>query len=188
MITIRELLKDPHYKEFFCTVPVIPDHYNREDNKPWRLIIQLKGERHWRTKRYKTYREAFKAFRKVLPKVNDATINSPALDFQPPLKVVRVRGQFFTSAKGKKTQKTKSVFWKPTLPINEHEEHNWCPYCRRPSVFDRMDSHPLLSTRTLGGVGIDPSLFRCTICGASEILVNLNKPQLHQRWDKNAAR
>lgn len=185
MITIAELLKDPAYKAFFCTVPELPAHFT-PDKKPWRLMVLRKGEHHWRMKRFGTYREAFAALKKLLPKVADATINCPGLDFQPPTKVVFLKGKYRITGRGKKIQLTRTTVWKPKMPMGEYDDHHWCPYCRRPSVFRRFATHPALPSRKLGGVGVDPTLLRCTICGASENLVNLRKPETHQKWDPMA--
>lgn len=190
MLTIHDLLRDSVYKKFLCTVPVLPDIYGA-DRKPWRLMVQVKGERQWRSKRYGTYEEAFLALKKWLPRAADATINCPAIDWQPPTKLVKVKGKFLTKGKGakaKKVQVTKLIVWRPQMPMDEFEEHYWCPFCRRPSVFRRMDSHNLLPARKTGGVGIDPTLQRCIICGASENIVNIRNPSAHQRWDTYAVR
>ena len=184
MITIHELLRDADYKAFFCSVPELPPHYYPE-SLPWRLIVVKKGETHFRVKRFSTYAQAFKALKKLLPQISDGTINCPALDFQPPTKVVKVKGKFHTNKRGVKQQITRIVTWTPKLPIGEYEEHNWCPYCRRPTVFSRMTRHQLLGFATLGA-GIDSTLLRCKMCGASENLVNLRSPNLHQKWELNA--
>lgn len=187
MITLAELLKDPDYKEFFCSIPTLPDHIT-PDKKPWRLMVLLKGEHHWRMKRFGTYREAFKALKKVLPRAADATINCPGFDFQPPTKIVRLKGRYRITKRGKKVQLTRTITWKPKMPIGEYDEHHWCPYCRRPSVFRRFDAHPALPSRKIAGLGVDPALLRCSICGASENLVNLRNPEFHQKWDSMAVR
>jgi len=190
MLTIHDLLQDPVYKGFLRTVPTLPDIYG-PDRKPWRLMVLLKGEKHWRSKRYGTYREAFAALKKYLPRAADATINCPAIDWQPPTKVVKVKGKYIVKGKGKnakKVQVTKTITWKPKMPMDEFEEHYWCPFCRRPTVFRTMDSHTSLPARKTAGVGIDPTLQRCIICGASENIVNLRNPAAHQRWDVYAVR
>lgn len=182
MITIHDLLKDPKYKEFFCQIPELPEHMTwNPESKPWRLYVKLKGEGHWRAKDYHTYKEAFLKLKRILPRVNDAAITSKAKPFDPPHRVVRVKGkfqmnkqnQFVLDKQGNKKPITKLVFWKPQMSPDEFEEHHWCPYCRRPTVFKYFLTHHALTPRKLGGMGIDPSLKRCLICGSSERIVNL---------------
>jgi hypothetical protein len=182
MITIHELLRDEHYRKFICRVPTLPFVYSTPSMQPWRLIVQLKGEDHWRTKRFGTYQEAFKALKTLLPKIADGAINCPALDFKPPTRSVYIKGQYIMVS-GRKVQKSKTIAWKPKLPIGENEDHHWCAYCRRPTVFRRLNHHNILSAKKLGGLPIDDTLFRCVICGASENIVNLKDPLTHQRWD-----
>lgn len=170
MITIHDLLKDTTYKQFICQQPSLPPHMTRA-LKPWRLMVQLKGEQHWRMKRFGTYSEAFKAMKKILPRAADATINCPALGFVAPTRVVRIKGKFHTNGQ----QLTRLVTWKAAMPMGEFEEHHWCPYCRRPSVFKRFRRHHALQGNAIGGLPIDPSLLRCSICGASENIVSLRK-------------
>lgn len=182
MITIHELLKDKHYKKFLCTAPKLPPLYTQPDSLPWRVIIMKKGEEHWRIKRYATYHEAFRALKAWLPHISDGTINCPALDFRPPTKSVLIRGQYIMVG-GRKVQKSRTVVWTAKLPFGENEDHHWCPYCRRPTVFRRMSRHVLLPAKKLGGVPLDNTLFRCLMCGASENLVNMKDPAAHQKWE-----
>lgn len=175
MITIHDLLKDSQYKEFICKVPKLPPHLTQPGKEPWRLMVKLKGEHHWRTKRFATYKEAFSALKKVLPRAADATINCGAMQFDPFTRVVRVKGKYFINAKGQKIQKTKLITWMPKMPEGEFEEHYWCPYCRRPSVFKYFTQHHALPLRRTGGIPIDPAVLRCSICGASENIVRLRR-------------
>lgn len=177
-ITIRELLKDEQYKKFFLTVPQLPPHY--KGTKPWKLMVQLKGQQGWKAKRYETYKEAVIALKKFLPKANDIVINCPALGFRPPIKNVRFKGQYNT-VRGKKVPVFRSVIWRPALD-EDHSAHVWCPYCRRPTVFKTLAAR--LHTTSGGTVITDPK-FRCSLCSASETLVNLKHPEKEQAWDTN---
>lgn len=182
MLSIHDLLEDSQYKEFFCRVPALPPHvlYNPEA-KPWRLYVKLHKDSRWHTKDYRTYKEAFVKLRSMLPKIADGAITCKVKDFPPPYRIVRIKGKYQTDkngkfildAQGKKKQITKMVYWKPQMPMDEFQEHTWCPYCRRPSIFDYFLSHHALPPRKLGGMPIDPSVLRCVICGASERIVNL---------------
>jgi len=170
MLTIHELLKDPAYRAYFLRVPALPAHYT-EEKKPWKLYVQLKADpRVWRSKRFGTYAAAFAYFKKNREKIYDAAINCPAMQHQPPNKIVKVKGKLF---KGKPV--TRMIVWKPKMPIDEFEDHFWCGFCRRPTVFRRVTTHHALPLSKLGGLPIDPELMRCVICGASENIVKIGR-------------
>ena len=182
MLSIHDLLEDPKYKEFFCKVPPMPDFIKENpDTNPWRLYVKLKKDGSWRSRDFHTYKEAFVKLKSMLPKVSDAAITCKSKGFTPPYRVVRIKNKYQTNrqggyvldAEGNKKPITKMVFWKPRIPADEFEDHIWCPYCRRPTVFRYFISHHALPIRKLGGIPIDPTVLRCAICGASERLVNL---------------
>lgn len=177
MITIHELLRDPQYREYLKKVPKLPPHYKPE-LKPWKLIVLKKGETAWRSKRMGTYVEAFNGLKKMLPIIEDGTICSPALPFMPPVKTYKIKGKFDNRGR----PMLKSVIWQPRIDA-DMMPHNWCPYCRRPTVF-RM---AVRSTKISGGFVTPPSEYalRCGICGASESIVNMRHPERHQQWDPN---
>lgn len=181
LITIRELLRDPQFRDYFTKVPTLPDHYT-PDKLPWKLLVQKHGETRWRAKRFGTYRDAFDGFKKMLPLIDNAAINNPALSFMPPLRTVRVKGKT-VMVRGKVKPVIKTIIWKPRLEA-DMANHNWCPYCRRPSIFKYAS---LPARRTPEGFVIPASepAMRCCICGASENIVNLRAPEEHQNWDPN---
>lgn len=174
MLTIHDLLEDATYRAYIKRRPHLPAHYT-PDKLPFRLMVKLKGEPQWRMRRFGTYDEMFLAFKKLLPKLQDAALQIPGTGDTPPNRVVKIKGKFFTNGKGERLQVTKLVPWQPKIPADEFEEHHWCNYCRRPTVFKRFTRHHALSARKTGGVPIDPSLHRCTICGASENIVNIRR-------------
>jgi hypothetical protein len=177
-ITLRELLRDKQYKEFFTKTPQLPDHYTPEV-KPWRLMILKRDERVWRSKRYGTYGEAFAGLKKVLPISDDAAINCPALSFMPPIKNFRLKGKFDKKGKPVLTSRV----WKPAIEA-DMAPHNWCPHCRRPTVFKMA---ALAAKRSETGFILPPAeaSLRCSICGASERVVDLRNPLTAQKWDPN---
>jgi hypothetical protein len=180
LITIRELLRDPKYREFFIKIPELPPHYTPEV-KPWKLLVLKEGETKWRAKRYGTYREAFDGFKRMLPLITNAAINSPALTFMPPVRTVRVKGKFVV-VRGKQKPVIKSLVWKPQI-TSDMEPHIWCSHCRRPSIFKNVVVKP----REVGGFAIPTvaPVMRCIICGASERIVDLRNPTNAQKWDPN---
>lgn len=181
MITIRELLRDPQYREYFTKVPQLPSHYKPE-NLPWRLLVQKKGETKWRGKRYGTYQDAFKGFKKMLPVIDNAAINCPSLSFIPPIRNVRLKGKYKIVQGGHKKQIIKTLVWKPQITA-DMEHHDWCPHCRRPSIF-RYASN---KAKMYNGFVVPPDepALRCMICGASERIIDLRNPLSHQKWDSN---
>lgn len=164
MITIVDLLEDPKYKEFFCQVPKLlrPD----QDDYPWRVYVQLKKDKKWRRKDFYTYTSAFKFLKRLLAAevVQDAAIHCRRQFFNPPSKVVRVKGKFFTGPDGKKRQVTKVITWAPKIEGTDPNDYRWCGYCRRPTAFKHYSSHPALKNL---GMPIDQSVKRCHICGVS---------------------
>lgn len=180
MITIQELLRDKQYREYFLKAPKLPEHYNRPGMLPWKLYIQKPGETIWRAKRFSTYRDAFEALKKLMKSgtVGNAAINCPPLAFIPPVRNVRLKGVI---DKQTKKQAIQTIVWKPRIE-SDMADHLWCGHCRRPSIFrvaavniNRKDAKYILP------VG-EPAL-RCSICGASERVINLRNPLTAQRWD-----
>lgn len=173
MITIKELLRDPQYRTFFTKVPELPEHYTL-DNKPWKLIVMKTGESKWRSKRMGTYQEAFAGLKKMLPMIDNAAINCPALGFRPPTRTVRIKGKF--DSRGRQVIRT--TLWIPQIS-GDMEPHNWCPHCRRPTIFRFA-----IMNNTRQFAASVPAL-RCTICGASDRIVNLRNPEAAQAWNTN---
>lgn len=181
LITIKELLRDPQYKAYFTKVPKLPTHYTPE-MRPWKLLVLKPDEHQWRSKRYGTYQEAFLGMKKMLPIIDNAAINCPALGFMPPTRTVRIKNKFDPKTK---KQLIRTTLWHPQIEA-DMAQHNWCPHCRRPSIFKlAVLSRPLREGyRPIHG---EPVL-RCIICGVSERTVDLRDPSNHQGWDVNRPR
>lgn len=164
MISLRELLKDPIYKKYFTTLPELPASAFKCSTPPWRVIYR--DESGWKARNASSYREAFS----VLKGSNfiDGAITCRRIQFDPPIRRVRLKGKFYMLPDGTKQQVVKDIVWKPKLPGDE-TWHNWCPYCRRPTVFSYYRKHHALKT----SVELDPSVLRCAICGVSERIVTL---------------
>jgi hypothetical protein len=170
MMTLRELLEDKVFKEFFTTIPEVQG-YMHPGRLPWRVYVQKERGGPWRKKDFRTYREAFLFLKPRLRDVYDATIQSRGTAFPPPAKVVKVVKRLPSGKKvpvrdEKGKQQYRRIVWRPILPEME-EPHRWCPYCRRPTVFGWFSKHHAFPR----GFEFDLSLQRCTICGASERLV-----------------
>lgn len=160
MITIHELLEDKTYKAFFLSKPLMPTVYAARGKLPWRLYVQLEADGRWSKKDLPSYSEAFKLFKKYRDDAHDAAIVSRPVAFAPPNRLVRVRGQYLIGSDGVKRQVIKPVVWKPKLPGDE-VIHEWCCYCRRPTIFRWFSRHHAFPK----GETFDIGARRCTICG-----------------------
>ncbi len=162
---MSELIRDPVYRAFLVRPPSLPAHaVDKRMNlsPPWVVYVQRETGGKWGKKEFWTYKKAFKFFKLALFKyrVHDATINNKRVGFDPPSKMVRIKGKYITGSDGKRRQATTRVWWKIKLEPGD-EEHHWCKYCRRPTVFKHYLSHKVLGQ-------VDPTVRRCGICGASE--------------------
>ena len=165
MIPMSELVRDPAYRKFLQTVPRTP-LISRDKTKmmtpPWVVYIQKEPHGSWGKRSFWKYSKAFKFLAKALKMgVADAALNNKRIGFEPPSKLVRVKGKYQLDSRGKKRQVTKLMVWKPPLQA-EDEDHHWCKYCRRPTVFKYYKRH-----RALKNQDLDTTVPRCCICGAS---------------------
>lgn len=144
MLTTKELLKDPVYRKFFTTVPVLlPHHESPALSPPWWLY--LKKDAHplkWRRAHMASYATAFAYIKSHHNSLRDFAIVSKRRTYLPPV---------ITTPDGKKQ------YWRSPDPEDE-----WCPYCRRPTVFKYFSSH---HADTKFSRYIDPTTPRCSICG-----------------------
>lgn len=166
MITLRELLSDKRYREYFLKIPVLPEL--PRTGPPWRLYVQRESGGPWARREYDSYRDAFRHLKRIgFSDCHDACIQSKGTAFNPPHRVVKVTRGGIPLLHKDGSPITKVVWWKPSIPGDE-APHRWCPYCRRPTIFAWFTKHHAFR----GGAVFNPSLLRCTICGASENLVN----------------
>lgn len=176
MITLPELLKDQVYKRYFLQNPKLPLSVYAGPTPPWRVLARLHSrDGKWVSINYEKYVGAFGRIKTALREEDliDGAIVCRRMQFKPPTRTVRIKGKYFTNPAGERVQVTQSVVWKPKLdPVEPW--HNWCPYCRRPTIFNYFGKHHALPAAKIGkGVDLDSSVLRCSICGASERLVTL---------------
>lgn len=177
MITLPELLEDPRYRKFFQTPPKMLKPLPGQ--LPWRVLVQRRPGGPWAKKETETYAEAFKIIRGAIrnDRLHDGTIQSRGIAFGPPVRIAKVTkggrpvyfykdGKRVLGPDGQPVQKTVTVEWKPKLDAAD-DAHEWCPYCRRPTVLRWFKSHHALRTFNIQEL-VDPSDRRCTICGARE--------------------
>lgn len=160
---MRELLKDDRYKKYLLQKPELPPAAkDRSLSPPWVVYVQLEADGRWRRKGFWKYGEAFKFFKKMLPRAHDLALNNKRIAFDPPTRIARIKGRYVIGSDGVKRQATKIVRWQPKLGPDD-EGHEWCRYCRRPTLFHFYSQH-----HALRNGGVDGSVRRCNICGASE--------------------
>lgn len=167
MITLPELLTDKRYREYFSTVPK-----QGPATANWRILVQRRADGPWARKDYERYADAFRRIAKELKAgtLHDGTIQSRGIAYAPPERIVRVtragRPVMVKTSNGSLVQKTSIVVWRPKLH-GDDEEHHWCTYCRRPTVFKWFSNHHSYRNSPVAGC-VDISDRRCTICGARE--------------------
>jgi len=166
---MRELLRDPQYREYLKTPPPEPKPY--WDRPLWQVYIQEEAGKPWSRYTKLTYKQAWKIFvRAINAGAMDGCIRHPALSFDPPTKIVRIKGKYKIDGKGRKIQVTREVRWKAPISPDD-EDHRWCRFCRRPTVFRYYRKHKGFPP----GFQIDPDILRCCICGASERIATKGK-------------
>lgn len=171
MMTMSELLEDPAFRKFMMTSPKTPAVARGEHLSPmWVVYVQKVPSGKWRRRSFRKYKKAVIFMTKALNLgYHDAAINNRRIGFDPPTRIVRIKGKFKVGSDGVKRQVTKIVVWKPRIPIGEDDEHHWCRACRRPTVWKHYSKHPALNQFPV----LDYNVRRCCICGGSE-RVNMN--------------
>jgi len=153
MITIHELLEDPVYRKYFCTVPQLPAVKRLAE--PWRLYVR--SDRGWAKKDFFEYKDAFRLFSAKRANILDAAIVCRPMLWTPPTRVVKIKNKFHANGQ----QITKEVSWQPKLEGHD-EDHRWCGRCRRPTVFKYFARHHALTGEA--AAMMDQGARRCTIC------------------------
>lgn len=174
---MSELVKDPVYWEYLQTKPSTP-RVSRDKKKvtspPWVVYVQQEADGKWGRKSFWKYKDALEFMQRWLERgAHDAALNNRRLGFNPPQKWVRIRGKFVVGSDGKKRQAVKLIQWKPKLSADE-QQHHWCKYCRRPTLFKYYSRHRFLGT-------CDSTVPRCCICGASARIAILFNDHLFRR-------
>jgi hypothetical protein len=165
------LVKDPHYARYLKTKPVLPDIAARKGwnpSPPWVVYVQRQSDGPWGKKEFWKYKKALAFLERALELgVHDAALNCKRMGFTPPIRFARVRGKYVVGSDGERRQATKRIWWQPRL-MEGDAEHQWCMYCRRPTVFKYFSRHKRLGS-------VDSSVMRCSICGASERIATMSK-------------
>lgn len=166
-MTINELLEDQQFKKYFLTVPKLPPV--PRTSPPWRLYVK-DHDGLWRKRDFDKYSEAVKLFARLRSagKVQDAAVTCRPVAFGPPTRTVKLtkngKPLMVKTSRGAMIQATKDINWSwAKLLSGDDESHNWCPYCRRPTIFTWFSQHHAIvgAHRSY----MDTSARRCTICG-----------------------
>jgi hypothetical protein len=166
MITLSELLQDKKFKEYFLDAPrSMPG----AGPLPWRVWAQREVDGSWGKKDFPTYVEAFKFLKPKIGQWHNAALASRAVAYGPPVVYAKLRRRG-APVIDEKTGKQKSIkkLWLPKLPTEE-VFHDWCPYCRRPTVFGYFARHHSFASHMQNDIMKRER--RCSICGAGESFV-----------------
>lgn len=140
--TLRELLHDELYREYFDTPAKLPATLLRPGATPWRVWVR-RGEGIWGKRDFPRYKHAREFItKKVLPRsdVEDAALSCKPKGFGAPLSML-----------------DQEVQW-------ELQGWRWCFRCRRPVEFGVYHRHHAIPG--YGALGSDS--LRCPICGIRE--------------------
>lgn len=151
--TLKELLEDPLYAQWFNTQPRQSWALTKNDSTPWRVWVQFKQGGKWYKREFRTWKKAHKFLARNLHDFYDAALNHRVHQSRPP--VVR-----------DPNKPNKRKYYGPMVKILGHR---WCGYCRRPTVFAYFGRHHAFSGKNRSYC--DPGIERCSICGASERIV-----------------
>jgi hypothetical protein len=153
-IRLRTLLsKDKFYKAWFSKPPTLKVLHH---TPPWRVYVRKEQQGSWARVDVEAFGKAHNEIVRRLPDYWDFALHSKCQAFLPP--VLKAGGKHV---------------WLP-MP----DGHNWCEYCRRPTVFKFFKRHPAIRQV------INPDDLRCGICGAR--LQSMHKIKTPLTWPAGA--
>lgn len=143
-VTLRQLVGDPIYRQWLKTPPVggFPKYTK------FKVYVQREKNGPWARRSFDNFRDAYEFLAKHLKKWHDAALVATNYASRPP--VVRVNG--------------KRRYYAPMLEMTGHD---WCPYCRRPTVFGHFSQHHAFPPH------LKPLAFkrRCGVCGIADTAI-----------------
>jgi hypothetical protein len=142
-VTLQQLIEDPIYRQWLRTPPVggFPKFVK------FRVYAQREQGGLWAKRDFDDFKSAYNFLAKNFRKWHDAALVTRNYACRPP--VVRING--------KRRYHT---------PMLEMEGHEWCPYCRRPTVFGHFSRH-----HAFGHYKPLPFKRRCGVCGIAETAI-----------------
>lgn len=141
LIPLKEQLRDPIFRRWMTKTPRLR---NIGSSEPWCVFVQKSVEGGWARKLFPEYREAYRFIAARINDFPDLTLNSRRQLFKPPIII---------------GDKGKPVYRLPQLKLAPDAPHQWCPYCRRLSIFKPFARHHALPGMLLRYIP------RCMICG-----------------------
>ncbi len=171
MIPIGELLQDKTFRRFFTTTPdLYPTQLTRA---AWRIWVKTHTNSAWRRKDVVQYQAGVRFILRGIDEgsVHDAVLQSRGVSYKPPIRHVRAikNGEpiILVGADGIPRPKVTSSIWRtPSQLIQDYGSHEWCFYCRRPTIFGYFAQHHNFRGTVLEGF-YDGSVRRCAVCGIS---------------------
>lgn len=152
-VRMADLLKDPVYRKWFGKVPYLPPACR--GGKPWYVYIQREEDGKWARGSFETYAAAYKYVADKGRKSHNFAIVSKTKTYLPPVYRPTV------IVKGREEKGAFKRYW-TNYPAN----HNWCPYCRRPTIFrEFVRHHAITPIHSALGLSILDPMVRCSICG-----------------------
>lgn len=144
--TLRELLRDEMYRDYFMTPAKLPATLLREGATPWRVWVKTGVDSGvtWRKKDFPRYKAARDfVLEQVLPRerIVDAALSCKPKGFAAPMAFL-----------------DQEVQW-------ELQGWRWCWRCRRPVTFGVYHRHHAVP----GYSALASEALRCPICGIREI-------------------
>lgn len=146
-IPFELLLEDPIYRKWLKAPPRQPEGSYRQP--PWRVWVQRRLNGPWAYKDFETYPKAFNWLIKRRLEFWDAAINCKVKDYRPPI------------VKKRANEKLVLRHYWPGV-----QDHRWCGYCRRPTLFKHFAKHHNIRREL-----IIPYERYCSVCGAREKFV-----------------
>lgn len=157
-LSFDELLSDPLFKSWIKKPPKLPLSRLR-DYHPWRVYVKFENKG-WAKKDFLTYVQAYNFLVRIRHLkgsrvLEDACIHSKSWEFKPP--TVKLKD-------GRRTYMA--------MPPG----HDWCGYCRRPTVFNYYSTHHQW-----------PEWMKnlpwkcCSICGLTEMSIKRYRSLLRSR-------
>lgn len=175
MIPIGELLEDKIFNRYFTqTPPMYPHQANKPDG--WRLWVKSDPDSPWRRKDVRHYEAGVQYILRGIGEgsLHNAVLQCRGVSYKPPVRRLLVRDPktkqplLVTDSKtGIVSKKVLEKIWQPSPDlIQEYGRHEWCFYCRRPTVFAYFAKH-----HAFAGTSLEPyydgSVRRCAVCGIS---------------------
>ncbi len=166
MIPLSQLLEDKTFDKYFHTTPHLYP-IQCDGRLVWRVWIKPTQKSPWRKKDVARYSNAVELVDARLEDVYDAAVQCRGRSYQPPVKRVQIVRDGVPQFDEAGHRLVRSTVWKtPSALVQSYGPHDWCYYCRRPTVFAYISNHHAFRGTTLGAFATN-DVRRCTLCGIS---------------------